>query len=61
MGQNVRNNKTIKKTIKKGIKKKKNIIKTKKKFRKLNCSANKEKQFTCYSKNSLEKIKKNVE
>ncbi len=54
MGQNVRNNKTIKKAIKK----RKNKIKTKKKFRKLNCSANKEKQFTCYSKNSLEKIKK---
>lgn len=53
MGQNVRNNKTIKK-----IEKIKKIIKTKKKFRKLNCSANKEIQFTCYSKNSLEKIKK---
>lgn len=50
MRQTVRNKKTIKKT--------KNKIKTKKKFRKLNCSANKEKQFTCYSKNSLEKIKK---
>ena len=50
MRQTVKNNKTIKKT--------KNKIKTKKKFRKLNCSANKEKQFTCYSKNSLEKIKK---
>jgi len=54
MGQTVRNNKTIKKAIKK----RKNKIKTKKKFRKLNCSANKEKHFTCYSKNSLEKIKK---
>ena len=54
MGQNVRN----KKTIKKAIKKRKNKIKTKKKFRKLNCSASKEKQFTCYSNNSLEKIKK---
>jgi hypothetical protein len=54
MGQSVRNNKTIKKAIKK----KKQRLKTKKKFRKLNCSANKEKQFTCYSKNSLEKIKK---
>ena len=53
MGQTVRNNKTIKKAIKK----RKNKIKTKK-FRKLNCSASKEKQFTCYSKNSLEKIKK---
>jgi len=54
MRQTVRNNKTIKKAIKK----RKNKIKTKKKFRKLNCSANKEKHFTCYSKNSLEKIKK---
>ena len=54
MGQTVRNNKTIKKAIRK----RKNKIKTKKKFRKLNCSANKEKHFTCYSKNSLEKIKK---
>jgi len=54
MGQTVRNNKTIKKAIKK----KKYKIKTKKKFRILNCSSNKEKHFTCYSKKSLEKIKK---
>ena len=50
MGQKIKSNKSIKK--------KKQRTKTKKKFRKLNCSANKEKQFTCYSKNSLEKIKK---
>ena len=57
MGQSVRN-KTNKKAIKKTIKKRNNKIKTKKKFRKLNCSASKKNDYTCYSKNSLEKIKK---
>ena len=50
MGERVKNNKTLKKINKR--------MKTKKKFKKLNCSTNKNKDFTCYSKSSLEKIKK---
>ena len=44
--------------INKTKKKRRRIIKTKKKFKKMNCSANKKNNYTCYSTSSLEKIKK---
>ena len=44
--------------INKTNKKRREKIKTKKKFKKMNCSADKKREYTCYSKRSLEKIKK---